>query len=183
MLVRSIRALSLVTVCLLPSARAETPAEWATSNMNELVEIYREFHRHPELSLQEEQTAARMAALLKDAGVEVHTGVGGHGVVGLLKNGPGPTLMLRTDLDALPVEENTNLAYASQVKVKNTDGTTTGVMHACGHDIHMTNLVAVARYELRFEFGHRLHAGANEDIEDILHVAEIFLDGFRDGSH
>jgi hippurate hydrolase len=100
----------------------------------------------PELSSQEEKTAARVAELWKDAGVEVHDGVGGHGVVGLVKNGSGPTLMLRTDLDALPVIENTGLVYASQVKVKNADGTTTGVMHACGHDIHITNLVGVAQF-------------------------------------
>ena len=106
----------------------------------------RQFHEHPELSSQEEQTAARIAELWQSAGAEVHRGIGGHGVVGIIKNGPGPTVMLRTDLDALPVVENTGLVYASNVKVKNNDGTTTGVMHACGHDIHMTNLTAVAQY-------------------------------------
>jgi amidohydrolase len=146
MQLRSILGISLAAAFLLSPARAESPAEWATKNMSELVEIYRDFHRSPELSLQEEKTSAMVAQRLKDAGLEVQTGVGGHGVVALLKNGPGPTLMIRTDLDALPVEENTNLVYASNVKVKNTDGTTTGVMHACGHDIHMTNLIAVARY-------------------------------------
>jgi hippurate hydrolase len=143
---RSALVVNLVALALLPPALAETPADWAAKNMSELVEVYREFHRTPELSLQEKETAAKVAQLWKDIGAEVHTGIGGHGVVGLLKNGPGPTLMLRTDLDALPVEENTNLVYASTVKVKNSDGTATGVMHACGHDIHMTNLVAVARY-------------------------------------
>jgi amidohydrolase len=143
---RSALALILLAIVLLPPALADTPAEWATKHMPGLIEIYRDFHRHPELSLHEEQTAARVARLWKEAGVEVHAGIGGHGLVGLIKNGPGPTLMLRTDLDALPVTENTNLEYASKVKVKNADGTTTGVMHACGHDLHMTDLVGVAQY-------------------------------------
>jgi amidohydrolase len=141
-------ALSIVFTAIgsMPAARAETPAQWADQHVAELVEIYRQFHQKPELSSQEEQTAARVAELWKQAGIEVHTGIGGHGVVGLIKNGQGPTLLLRTDLDALPVVENTGLVYASQVKVKDKDGTTTGVMHACGHDIHMTNLVGVAQY-------------------------------------
>jgi hippurate hydrolase len=138
-------AVSLVAIACLP-ATAESPADWANQHTSELVEVYRDFHRHPELSSQEERTAARLADFWKKAGVEVHTGVGGHGVVGVVKNGPGPTLMLRTDLDALPVVENTGLVYASQVTVKNSDGTTTGVMHACGHDIHITNLIGVAQY-------------------------------------
>jgi hippurate hydrolase len=142
---RSLLAAVLVVACA-PIALAESPADWATKHMSELVEIYRDLHRNPELSLHEEKTAARFAQLLKDAGLEVHAGVGGHGVVGILKNGAGSTLMLRTDLDALPVVERTNLVYASTVKVKNGDGSTTGVMHACGHDLHITNLIAVARY-------------------------------------
>lgn len=128
------------------TARAETPAEWSAKHSPELIEVYQWFHQHPELSSQEEQTAAKIAELWRSAGYDVHTGVGGHGVVGVLKNGPGPTLMLRTDLDALPVTENTGLKIASTVQVKNTDGTMTGVMHACGHDLHMTSLVGVARY-------------------------------------
>src|SRR5262249_11944772 len=111
------------------AGRAETPAEFARQHVPELVEVYREFHRQPELSSQEERTAAWLAGFWKQAGIEVHTGIGGHGVLGLIKNGTGPTLMLRTDLDALPVVENTGLTYASQVKVKNKDGSETGVMH------------------------------------------------------
>jgi hippurate hydrolase len=128
------------------AARAESPAEWAKKNVADLVELYRQFHKNPELSHREEQTAKRLAEAWKAAGVEVSTGVGGHGVVGIVKNGPGPRLMLRTDLDALPVVEQTGLVYASQVRVKNKDGVEVGVMHACGHDIHITNLVGVARY-------------------------------------
>ena len=139
-------ALSLAAAFTLTVARADTPAAWADAHLDKLVELYRQFHLHPELSNQEEDTAARVADAWKQLGAEVHTGIGGHGVVGILKNGPGPMLMLRTDLDALPVSENTGLTYASQVKVKNKNGSTTGVMHACGHDIHITNLIAVAQY-------------------------------------
>ncbi len=127
-------------------ARGETPREWAASNVEELVELYQFFHTHPELSFQEKETAARLAKELKAVGVEVTEGVGGTGVVGVLKNGKGPLVMLRTDLDALPVTELTGLAYASKVKVKDPSGALVGVMHACGHDIHITNLVAMARY-------------------------------------
>ena len=136
----------LVTIGFSSALATETPAEWAGKHVEELTELYRQFHGRPELSSQEEQTAAKVAELWKQAGAEVQTGIGGHGVVGLIKNGPGPTLMLRTDLDALPVVENTGLAYASEVKVKKKDGTATGVMHACGHDIHITNLVGVAQF-------------------------------------
>ncbi len=128
------------------SARAESPSEWVSTQSSNLVELYRWFHQHPELSNYEEQTAAKLAEQWKQAGFEVQTGVGGHGIVGVLKNGPGPTLMLRTDMDALPVTENTGLVYASQAKFEKSDGSHTGVMHACGHDIHMTNLTGVAQY-------------------------------------
>jgi hippurate hydrolase len=111
----------------------------------ELVELYRHFHSHPELSFFEKETAARLAKELRDVGGEVTEGVGGTGVVGVLKNGAGRTVLVRTDLDALPVTEQTGLAYASQVKVAS-DAGETGVMHACGHDIHITNLIGVARW-------------------------------------
>ncbi len=121
-------------------------AEWAKAHVGELVELYRHFHQTPELSLHEEQTAARMAGEMKALGIEVTPKVGGHGVVGVLKNGAGTTLMLRTDMDALPVVEQTGLVYASKVTVPDESGMPTGVMHACAHDIHMTNLIGVARY-------------------------------------
>ncbi len=127
-------------------ARGETPREWAAEHVEELFQLYQFFHTHPELSFQEKETAARLAKELKAVGVEVTEGVGGTGVVGVLKNGKGPLVMLRTDLDALPVTELTGLAYASKVKVKDPSGVEVGVMHACGHDIHITNLVAMARY-------------------------------------
>jgi hippurate hydrolase len=125
--------------------RGEEPAAFAKAHLDELVGLYRHFHTHPELSFQETETAARVAQELKAIGAEVTEKVGGTGVVGILKNGDGRTVLIRTDLDALPVTEQTGLAYASQVKVKGEAGET-GVMHACGHDIHITNLIATARW-------------------------------------
>ncbi len=106
--------------------------------------LYQDLHRTPELSGQEERTAAKMAARLRAAGYEVTEKVGGHGVVGVLKNGKGPTLLVRTELDALPVEERTGLPYASRTTATGPDGRTVPVMHACGHDVHMTGWIAAA---------------------------------------
>jgi amidohydrolase len=125
--------------------RGEAPAAWAKAHLPELVELYRHFHAHPELSFEEKETGARVAKELRTAGIEVTEGVAKTGVVGILKNGSGPTVLIRCDLDALPVTEQTGLAYASRVKVKGEAGET-GVMHACGHDIHITNLIATARW-------------------------------------
>ncbi|WP_437193341.1 M20 metallopeptidase family protein [Planctomicrobium sp. SH527] len=114
--------------------------------MDSLAGLYIYLHRNPELSFQEKETAARIAKELRDAGYEVTTGIGGHGAVGVLKNGAGPCVMLRCDMDALPVTEATGLEYASKVRATTEKNLQTGVMHACGHDIHMTNLIGVARY-------------------------------------
>jgi len=140
-------SLSVWLTPALPSYAAE-PKEWIAdkANLDSLVELYQEFHRNPELSFHEKETAARFAEQLRKIGAEVTTGIGGHGVVAVLKNGNGPTLLLRTDLDALPVTEQTNLPYASKVRVKDASGVEVGVMHACGHDLHITNLIGVARY-------------------------------------
>lgn len=119
---------------------------WVDAHLDELVEFYRALHAHPELSFHEQETSARLAKVLESVGAKVTAGVGGYGVVGILENGPGPTVMLRTDMDALPVSEATGLTYASQVKVKDDRGVEVGVMHACGHDVHMANLIGVARY-------------------------------------
>jgi hippurate hydrolase len=124
----------------------DATATWVDQNLPSLIELYRHFHQTPELSFEEKETAARFATELKAAGLTVTTGVGGHGVVGVLKNGPGKSHMLRTDLDALPVAEETGLPYASKIRTKDERGATVGVMHACGHDLHMTNMVAVGRY-------------------------------------
>lgn len=122
------------------------PATWVKSNLTDLVELYVHLHKNPELSFEEEKTAARIAQELEAVGATVTRNVGGHGVVGIIKNGEGPTVMVRTDLDGLPVTERTDLPYASQQTTVDADGNTVGVMHACGHDIHMTTLVGVARY-------------------------------------
>lgn len=106
--------------------------------------FYHDLHANPELSLEEKRTAGKIAERLRAVGYEVTEGVGGHGVVGLLKNGPGPTLMIRADMDALPIVERTGLPYASTVRTRDRDGREVGVMHACGHDINMTCLVGVA---------------------------------------
>jgi amidohydrolase len=119
---------------------------WLDTQMPSLAETYRWLHMNPELSYLEENTAARIAGHFQEDGFDVTTGVGGHGVVGLMDNGEGPILMLRCDLDALPLNEQTALPFASTATVKLPSGAETGVMHACGHDLHMTNLVATARF-------------------------------------
>lgn len=110
-----------------------------------LVGLYQDLHKSPELSLQEVKTAARLAEEMKKLGFEVTEKVGGTGVVAVLKNGPGPVILLRTDMDALPVVEQTGLPYASKVRVKDRFGADVGVMHACGHDIHMASWIGTAR--------------------------------------
>ena len=107
--------------------------------------FYQDLHRQPELSGHEEKTAATLAAGLKALGYEVTTGVGRTGIVGVLKNGAGPVVLLRTELDALPVEEKTGLDYASTARTKDDNGVDVGVMHACGHDLHMAAWMATAR--------------------------------------
>ena len=107
--------------------------------------LYLDLHRNPELSFHEVATAEKLAASLKELGFDVTTGVGRTGVVGVLKNGAGPVIMLRTELDALPVEEKTGLPYASTVRTKDDNGTDVGVMHACGHDVHMAAWLGTAR--------------------------------------
>src|SRR3954465_9722776 len=106
--------------------------------------LYKEFHAHPELSLHEEKTSARIAAELAELGFEVTRNVGGNGVVGVLKNGKGRTVLVRTDMDALPVTEQTGAPYASAAKTSADKGNTVGVMHACGHDMHMTVFLGTA---------------------------------------
>ena len=100
--------------------------------------LYRDLHRHPELAFQEVETAKKLADKVKALGFDVTTGVGGTGVVAILRNGPGPVAMLRTEIDALPVLEKTGLPFASSAVAKNAAGETVPVMHACGHDVHMS---------------------------------------------
>jgi hippurate hydrolase len=114
-------------------------------NYSHLETLYKQLHTHPELSLQEEKTAARLAREMEEIGFEVTTKVGGHGLVCFLKNGDGPTVLVRTDMDALPVLEQTGLEYASRVRARDKLGNDVPVMHACGHDMHMTCWIGTAR--------------------------------------
>jgi hippurate hydrolase len=111
----------------------------------DLEALYKDVHSHPELSMQETRTAALAAERLRAAGYEVTTGVGGTGVVGVLRNGTGPTVMLRADMDALPVEETTGLPYASKATATDREGKTVPVAHMCGHDMHVTWLAGAAK--------------------------------------
>jgi hippurate hydrolase len=136
----------LVFTLLLTSASAQTATH---SKEVDLVypdahALYLAIHQNPELSSHETQTAAKLAAKLRSLGYDVTEHVGGTGIVAILKNGAGPTVMLRTELDALPVEEKTGLPYASQVHTKNDAGQDVPVMHACGHDLHMASIYGTA---------------------------------------
>jgi len=140
--------------------------------------FYKDVHAHPELSMQETRTAGLAAERLRAAGFEVTTGVGNTGVVGLLRNGEGPTVMLRADMDALPVEEATGVPYASKVKATDPEGKMVPVMHACGHDMHVswlvgaTTLMAQARDDWHgtlvavFQPAEETAAGAKAMIDD-----------------
>ncbi len=139
----------LVTISNLTFGQAvdsDELASWVRKQMPELMKVYIHLHSHPEVSFEEKQTAAYLADAWRQLGYDVTAGVGGHGIVGVLKNGKGKTIMLRTDLDGLPVTEQTGLPFASKQTVVAAGGASSGVMHACGHDIHMTNLLGVARY-------------------------------------
>src|SRR2546421_6555456 len=143
-------ALALVSV---PLFGQQTPQSIADAELPSLITIYKDLHTHPELSTHEERSAAIVAKELKAAGCEVTERVGKYdkpgticfGVIGLMKHGDGPTVAVRTDLDALPVHEETGLPYASTVTTKNDTGQEVSVMHACGHDIHMSTFIGTAR--------------------------------------
>jgi amidohydrolase len=115
-----------------------------TRLLPDLESVYKDLHSHPELSMHEERTAGIAAKHLRAAGYEVTTGVGKTGVVGLLRNGDGPVIMLRADMDALPVKEATGLPYASSITATGSGGKSVPVMHACGHDMHVTWLIGAA---------------------------------------
>jgi amidohydrolase len=137
--------LVLVLAAALAAAPSAHPVLAAVDKAEPPLEaLYQELHRSPELSLKEERTAARLAERLRALGFEVTTGVGGHGVVGVLRNGKGPTVLVRTDMDALPVREETGLPYASAVVATDASGASVPVMHACGHDAHMTSWIGAA---------------------------------------
>src|SRR6266702_3967758 len=153
MKIRSFSILSL-SILLPPLVLAQqTPQSLADAELPSLLTIYKDFHTHPELSGHEERSSAIVAKELKAAGCGVTEHVGKYdkpsltcfGVVGVMKNGAGPTVLVRSDLDALPVHEETGLPYTSTVTTKNEEGKEVPVMHACGHDIHMSTLVGTAR--------------------------------------
>jgi amidohydrolase len=137
------------------SASAQQPPleKMAESELPSLLAIYKDIHSHPELSTQEERTSTIVAKELRATGCEVTENFGTYekpnlkcyGVVGLMKNGNGPTVLVRTDMDALPVQEQTGVPYASKVTAKNNEGNEVPVMHACGHDIHMSAFIGTAR--------------------------------------
>ena len=143
------RLMPLAVLCgafLTQPAVATDLSDWVKKDYDQhLGELYVHFHRNPELSLLETKTAARLALELRTAGFEVTEGVGGTGVVAILKNGPGPLVMMRADMDGLPVPEKSGLSYASEATQIDWDGNEVPVMHACGHDVHITSLVGTAR--------------------------------------
>jgi hippurate hydrolase len=108
-------------------------------------ELYRDLHQHPELSHQEHRTAGIVAKRLREKGFSVYEGVGGTGVVGILRGGDGPAVLLRADMDALPIEEATGLPYTSTLRASDADGDEVPVMHACGHDVHVACLLGAAQ--------------------------------------
>jgi hippurate hydrolase len=130
------------------AARAQTPAASLPAQVDaiypDIEALYTDLHRHPELAYHEQQTAAKLASRMKALGFEVTEGVGRTGIVAVMRNGSGHTAMLRTELDALPVQEKTGLPYASTVIVKNEAGESIPVMHACGHDVHMSGWLGTA---------------------------------------
>ncbi|WP_406407471.1 M20 family metallopeptidase [Streptomyces halstedii] len=127
------------------SDRARTVLAGLDGIRTELEDLYKDLHRHPELGLREHRTAGKAADALRSSGYEVTDGIGGTGVVAVLANGEGPVVMARADMDALPVRERTGLPYASTVTYTDEDGTEQPVMHACGHDVHVTSLIGCAQ--------------------------------------
>lgn len=146
------RVLPVVLIAAFACAQSSSPKE-INSVYPDAHSLYLDLHEHPELSGHETETAAKLAGKLKAAGYEVTEQIGGTGVVAVLKNGNGPTIMLRTELDALPVEERTGLPYASKVHAKDDAGRDVAVMHACGHDVHMASLLGTAEIMARSKNG------------------------------
>jgi len=142
---RSSLALLLTAVAVVPCTADELQSAVTADYESHLGTLFVDLHRQPELSFREVETAARLAAELRAAGVEVTEGVGGTGVVGLLRNGDGPLVMVRADMDGLPIAEDSGLDYASSRRQQDIDGVDKPVMHACGHDVHVTAMVGTAR--------------------------------------
>jgi len=137
--------MKIIQYFLLSLALIISSSLWSEENLS-MMELYKDLHSNPELSYKEEKTSKKLALLLRKLGYEVTEGIGGYGVVAHLKNGIGKTILIRADMDALPVEEKTGASYASKVKSINQAGQEVFTMHACGHDIHMTVLMGTANY-------------------------------------
>lgn len=138
-------SMAALAIAVASPAQADDLRTDLQANMPDLMELYRHLHANPELSFEEHETAAKLAKRMKALGFEVTEGVGRTGVVSVMRNGEGPTVMLRADMDGLPVVEQTGLPYASTVTATPASGVTTGVMHACGHDTHMAGFIGAAR--------------------------------------
>jgi hippurate hydrolase len=142
---KKVLLLAAVAAVAASPAPAAALSDAVRADMPQLMNLYRDLHAHPELSMQESRTPAMLAADMRKLGFEVTEHVGKTGVVAVMKNGPGPTLLIRADMDALPVKEQTGLPFASQVTGKLPDGTVTPVMHACGHDTHVATWLGTAQ--------------------------------------
>ncbi len=152
------------------------------TNYNKIECLYKHLHEHPELSLQEKETAKTLAESLKALNFEVTENIGGHGLFGVFKNGEGPTLLVRADMDALPLEEKTGLPYASKKKGINAAGNETYVMHACGHDVHMSVFIGTATtlVDMRAHWQGTLVFVAQPAEENGLGADSMFKDGLYD---
>lgn len=138
-------SLAALAMVLAAPAQANDLRSDLAEDMPGLMELYRDLHANPELSFEEHETAAKLAKRMRDLGFEVTEGVGRTGVVSVMANGEGPTVLLRADMDGLPVVEQTGLPFASTVTATPASGVTTGVMHACGHDTHMAGFIGAAQ--------------------------------------
>ncbi|MGE5600291.1 MAG: amidohydrolase, partial [Pseudomonadota bacterium] len=137
--------LVIAAMTLPTAANAAALRDAIRADMPQLMTLYRDLHANPELSMQEVRTPAKLAAEMRKLGFKVTEKVGKTGVVSVMQNGPGPVLLLRADMDALPVVEQTGLPFASKVRATARSGVETGVMHACGHDTHMSSFIGTAR--------------------------------------
>ena len=140
-----ILGIAVAAMVMSSSVNAAALSEAIKADMPQLMALYRDLHANPELSMQEVRTPAKLAADMRKLGFKVTEKVGKTGVVAVLENGPGPVLLLRADMDALPVAEQTGLSFASKVRATSAAGVESGVMHACGHDTHMTSWIGTAR--------------------------------------
>lgn len=142
---KALGALLLTGLLAAQPVRADPLHDSVQAELPSLLAVYRDLHSTPELSLQEVATSAKLAAQVRKLGFEVTTGVGKTGVVAVMRNGPGPVLLIRTDMDALPVTEQTGLAFASKKRGIGPTGAETGIAHACGHDTHMSTWIGTAK--------------------------------------